>query len=629
MKLNPYAFAFAFLLAGLAACTSQPAATEAPCPLLLEAEAFAEHGGWAHDQQFMDQMGSPYLLAHGLGKPVADASTLLQARPGRYRLWVRTKDWVAPWGAKGTPGRFQVKLDGQAVPVEFGTEGALWHWQDGGIVELKAETRVVLHDLTGFEGRCDALLFSPDLAATPPEAGPAAASWRRQLRGLPETPEDGGSYDLVVVGGGIAGSCAAVAAAREGLKVALIQDRPVLGGNGSGEVRVKIEGLLHQKPWPAIGNLVAEFDGDRRKNAWPGRGLAPQAEDLRRLDLVRAQPGLSLFTEYRVNAVEAEPGRQLRAVIAENTRSGRRLRFAATYFADCTGDASVGFLAGAEFTMKTQGHMGVSNLWNQEIDCLCKDKAADLGRETAATGRVSVFPRTTPWAVDLSKLPFPGRGKATGQWMRPGEANFGEWFWESGFDRHPIDEVELMRDQNLRAMYGAWDALKNVDGAFPERELAWAAFIAGKRESRLLTGDVVVSGADFRGGRKFDDAAFPCTWHLDLHRADPKYREAGGGDPFISVATEGKEHRYQGPYWAPYRALYSRNIGNLWMAGRNISVDGEALGAVRVMRTCGMMGEVLGLAAGIAKRRGLSPRGVYEQALPELKEKIARGVLSR
>src|SRR5262245_10183509 len=132
--------------------------------LLLEAENFDDCGGWVVDQQFMDQMGSPYLLAHGLGEPVRDAVTRTRfASAGRYHVWVRTRDWVAPWHVPGTAGKFQVLINGKALPVIFGTEGAEWHWQDGGVIEVKRETKVALHDLTGFEGRCDAILFCRDL----------------------------------------------------------------------------------------------------------------------------------------------------------------------------------------------------------------------------------------------------------------------------------------------------------------------------------------------------------------------------------------------------------------------------------------------------------------------------------
>ncbi len=208
--------------------------------------------------------------------------------------------------------------------------------------------------------------------------------------------------------------------------------------------------------------------------------------------------------------------------------------------------------------------------------------------------------------------------------------DLGGWFWESGFDKDPIHDVERIRDLNLRAMYGAWDALKNVDGRYPNHRLGWSAFIAGKRESRRLLGDVVLTAEDFRKATVFPDPAFPCSWHIDVHTPDPIFAAGLQGDEFISTYTHGKEYTYNGPYWAPYRTLYSRNIANLFMAGRDISVTREALGAVRVMRTCGMMGEIVGKAAWIAMRHHSSPRGVYANHLPLLRELMAQpGALRR
>ncbi len=141
----------------------------------------------------MDQMGSPYLLAHGLGEPVRDAETTVQfPAAGNYRVWVRTRDWVAPWKAPGAPGRFKVLVNGKPLGATFGTEGAEWHWQDGGTVKVGREAKVALHDLTGFEGRCDAILFASDLGFRPPNEPSALAAFRRQALGLPEAPEDGG-----------------------------------------------------------------------------------------------------------------------------------------------------------------------------------------------------------------------------------------------------------------------------------------------------------------------------------------------------------------------------------------------------------------------------------------------------
>ena len=598
--------------------------------VLLECEQFADPGGWDIDQQSMDQMGSPYLLAHGLGVPVRDAVTTANfPAPGKFHVWVRTRDWVAPWNAPGAPGRFQLLVDGQPLAATFGTDGATWHWQNGGTVNVGPQAKVALHDLTGFEGRCDAVLFCADPSFQPPNDSAALADFRRAALGLPAQPEDGGSFDLVVVGGGLAGTSAAISAARNGLSVALVQDRPVLGGNGSSEVRVWPEGKTRQAPFPHIGEIVEELVPSAKP---PGGGNAKGAAiyaDERKLAVVRAEPRITLLTEQRVVAVEANHGR-LAAVIAQHVRSAKRLRLTGRLFADCTGDACVGFLAGADHEISKDGQMGASNLWNvldtadpaQVLKCACKDKEALALAVTAGT-TAAPFPRC-PWAVDLTDQPFPGRQGTKGQWTQGPLDHLGAWFWESGFDRDPVNDIERIRDLNLRAMYGAWDALKNVDHLYPNHRLGWAAFIAGKRESRRLLGDVILTGDDFRQGREFPDACFPCSWFIDLHTPNPAYAKGHQGDEFIARATTGKDYNYRGPYWAPYRCLYSRNIDNLFMAGRDISVDREALGPVRVMRTCGMMGEIVGKAASIAVHHDTSPRGVWQNHLPLLKELMSQ-----
>lgn len=604
--------------------------------LLLEAERFDSYGGWELDQQSIEQMGSPYLLAHGLGVPVQDAMTTahLEQR-GEYRVWVRTRDWVAPWNAPGAPGRFQVLVNGKPLDATFGTEGADWHWQDGGTVRLEAgDLHVALRDLTGFEGRCDSVLFCSDPAFVPPDTVEELERFRRAALGLPAEPVDGGSFDLVVSGGGIAGCCAALAAARNGLTVALIQDRPILGGNGSSEVRVWPEGHTLQQPFDHVGDIVEEILP--MKKADTGNAKAGSVyQDARKQEVLAAEPRLTLLTNHRVRGVEAEKN-HLRAVVAEDTRTGVRKRIVGKFFADCTGDATVGYLAKADYEMTRQAHQGMSNLWNvldqdnphQVLKCECKDKAA-LAIATEAGDVAAPFPRC-PWALDLSDKPFPGRSKLKGQWG--GDApldNLGAWFWESGFDRDPIDDVERIRDLNLRAMYGAWDALKNVDHLYPNHRIGWAAFIAGKRESRRLMGDVILSVEDFKQSRVFEDPAFPCSWHIDVHSPDGRFAAGLGQDSFISVATEGKDYRYVGPYWAPYRCLYSWNIDNLFMAGRNISVTHDALGPVRVMRTCGMMGEAIGKAAWICVSHNTTPRGVYEKHLPLFKQLLDQPGSSR
>ena len=598
------------LVAGLIGLlmTAHAMAAERPArgpTVLVEAEGFQDYGGWVDDSQFMDQMGSPFLLAHGLGVPVEDATTtVVLPKGGTYRVWVRTRDWVATWSAPGAPGRFQLIVDGKALDTLFGTEAAQWHWQDGGTIDARQrEIAVALHDLTGFEGRCDAVVFSTDDGFVPPNEEPAMSTFRRGSLRLGDEPDDGGAFDLVVVGGGIAGTCAAVSAARLDLKVALVQDRPVLGGNNSSEVRVWLQGSRNVEPYPRVGDVVAELE-QRRKAHYGPENTADLYEDDKKLAVVKALPNITLLLQHRVNAVEADSGRadsgRIAAVIAQHTKTGRRRRLAGRWFADCTGDGCVGFLAGADHEITPKGHMGRCNLWN-----------------VADTGKPAPFPRC-PWALNLGDRPFPGRWDD-----RRGTLALGGWYWESGFDHDPFEHSEYIRDWNFRATYGAWDALKNVDRRYPNHRLNWLAHISGKRESRRLLGDVILSREDLLSGRKYPDGCVPTGWKMDLHLPETRYEQGFKGDAFIAKALFTD---YRRPYWVPYRCLYSRNVSNLLMAGRDISVTHEALGSTRVMRTGGCMGEIVGMAASLCKRHDTDPRGVYREHLDELKTLMKRGV---
>lgn len=551
--------------------------------VLVEAETFAERGGWVVDPQAMDVMGSPYLLAHGLGEPVADAVTTVSVpRAGTYRVWVRTMDWVARWKAQGAPGKFRVLVAGKPLPFTFGTQGADWHWQEGGTVTLTAgPVPVRLHDLTGFEGRCDAVVFSDELDFTPPNELPAMTAWRHELLGLPDKPDEAGRFDAVVVGGGVAGCTAAVSAARLGLKVALIQNRPVLGGNSSSEVQVWIQGRTRQQPYPVLGEIVDEL------NTRPKSSPAPpeQFGDAKKLKVVQSEPNISLYFNEQAFAVGMEGGR-IASITARHTLTGRETTWRGRWFVDCTGDGTIGFLAGADYDYTTKGHLGSSNLWT-----------------VRDTGKPAPFPRL-PWALDMSKQIYPYQ-----------LSQLGNWVWESGFDKDTVGEIEAIRDHNLRAMYSVWSALKNDHHLYPNHKLQWAAFIAGKRESRRLLGDVILKREDILKPVLFPDRCVPCTWTIDLHYPDPKQAKNAPGEEFLAVA---KQEKYSGPYPIPYRCLYSRNIPNLFMAGRDISVDHEALGTIRVQATTGMMGEVVGRALSLCKKYDAGPRDVYEKHLDEL-----------
>jgi len=334
--------------------------------VFVEAEQFANHGGWELDQQSMEQMGSPYLLAHGLGIPVQDATTEIQfPKAGSYRVWVRTKDWVAPWNAPGAPGKFQLLLNGKAIPEIFGTKSATWHWHDGGIVNVGKSATLALHDLTGFEGRCEAILFCKDTNFKPTNDIAALTQFRRRLLGLPQKPENGGKFDLIVAGGGLAGTCAAISAARNGIKVALVQDRPVLGGNGSSEVRVWPEGHTNKSLFPHIGDIVNEIlpPITKRSGEVLNGVAASYYDDARKAKVVQSEPNITLLLNHRVVEVETEAS-EIKSLIIQSTLTSRQLRLQGKLFADCTGDATVGFKAGADYEYKVENLMGSSNLFN-------------------------------------------------------------------------------------------------------------------------------------------------------------------------------------------------------------------------------------------------------------------------
>ena len=562
--------------------------------LLVEAEQFAEPGGWVYDTQFIESMGSPYLLAHGMGQPVQDATTRVKfPSTGKWKVWVRTMDWVARWNTPGAPGKFQVLVDGKALSETFGTKGASWDWQPGGEIDVtKPEVAIALHDLTGFEGRCDAILFSKDPGFQPPDmkqSNDANAAFRWKLAGLPEKPVDGGSFDLVVVGGGYGGTAAAISAARMGCKVALVQNRPVLGGNGSSEVRVWAMGGIRRGLYPQLGEIVEEFQDQAKLSP----GTYEEFGDDKKEKLVRDEPNISLFFNHHVTSLEKEQSR-ISSVVALDVKTGLRRKFSGKFFCDATGHAFVAYMAGADHTIKETEHLGMSNMWRWK-----------------KTGSPTTFPEV-PWALPLAMedFPYPQRFHA-------------QWFWESGFDKHPILGLEDTRDWNFRAIYGAWNAMKNGGGKADHTDAAleWVAYIGGPRESRQVLGDVILTREDIAEKKPFTDGTVPTTWDIDLHYPKQEYAKGvAKDDPFISRAAFDKAVDRKHGYPVPYRCFYSRNIENLFTAGRCVSVTHEALGTVRVMKTGGMIGEVVGKAASIALKNQCTPREVYERYFPELQE---------
>ena len=570
----------------------------------LECEAFDDPGGWQNDTQFMDQMGSPYLLAHGLGRPVSDARTAFRVREtARYDVWVRTKNWTAPWHAGAGAGTFALVVDGTRLPTVLGVQGdGDWRWVRAGRVELKADEThaVALHDLDGFDGRCDALLFTTE--------SPDPQSLRRPANQTFEHSNNQTiSYDLCVVGGGIGGICTAVSAARLGLKVALVQDRPVLGGNNSSEVRVHLGAWQNMSPYPRLGDVLAEFGPKNGGNA----GSAANYEDGRKLAVVKAEKNIALFLNRRVTSVVTNASAAISEVGAVDTRRGDVLRIKARWFADCTGDGAVGCLAGADWRMgrETKGETGEP--WAPEKADMLTLGASVQWRARSGGASACAFP-LREWMIRFDD--------------RNGRAELkGDWDWEAGLGRDQIAEAEYIRDYGLLVAYSNWAYAKNLSkrkAEFADKELEWVAYVAGRRESRRLMGDFVLSERHILDRDFQPDGTCATTWTIDLHFPKTKEQSGFDGEPFRSNS----ENETIWPYPVPYRCLYSRNVPNLFMAGRCISVTHVALGTTRLMRTIGMMGEVVGMAASLCKRHDCQPRAVYSAHLAELKALMTKGV---
>lgn len=616
----------------------------------IEAESFQHKGGWQVDQQMIEGMGSPYLIAHGLGTPVKDAQTNVRIdTTAIYNVYVRTYNWTAPWYAAAGPGGFKVAINGKRLPHIVGQTGDSWQWQKAGTVNLKqGMAKLTLCDLTGFDGRCDAICLTTAEVA-PPDNLDELKQYRDKMLRRGAQSRSAGVFDLVVVGGGVAGISAAVAAARLGLKVALVQNRPVLGGNNSSEVRVHLGGRINTGKYPRLGDLQKEFAPTLEGNAMPAENYA----DDRKLQFVKAQPNVSLFLNHHVCGVRLKDNKTsnagcceangdanggssnkktccsntqnaacttsntainhdntIEAVVAMNILTGEEISFEAPLFADCTGDATLGVLAGARYAMGREAKtdydedlapqqadhmtMGVSMQWYAKK----KDKACK-------------FP-LFEYGVSFNEQTAEKRLK-------------GEWTWETGLNSCIVDNLERVRDYGMLVVYSNWSFLKNRSKdrqRYERQQLEWLAYVAGKRESRRLLGDYVLSEQDIVKNMPHEDATFTTTWSIDLHYPDTINAQNFPTGAFKAVSRQ----RVIYPYAVPYRCLYSRNVSNLFMAGRNISVTHVALGSVRVMRTTGMMGEVVGMAAAVCKEHKANPRQVYTHFLPHLQALMLQGV---
>lgn len=578
--------------------------------LFIEAESLTHRGGWVVDTASFETIGSAYLCAHGMGVPVPDAcGSFCVATGGRYRIYALTRDWGAVWSLPDPLGKFKIIVDGADTGTTLGTNGAEWAWQLACELNLLAGSHTIaLHDLTGFNARCDAIYIT-DSDVPPRNGRDEVAALRRELS-WKEISDVDTVYDLVVVGGGIAGICTAIAAMRSGVSVALIHDREMLGGCNSSEVRVSMGGIINLPPYPKLGNVVRSiapivgyptvyekecFEDDRKRLAFSVREGRPAKH--------------KLYTSSVVTDVEREGG-AITAVIMTNALSGKKTRIRGSLFSDCSGDGILARGCGCEV------------MYGRESRAEFGESLAPPERERLVMGHsIRWYSEEREYDTDFPDVDF--GLKFTDESCL--DCVSGDWEQESGFYRDTVKDAEYIRDFGLRAIYANWAYQKHHfkdKEKFRRRELKWVSSIGGKREGYRVCGDYILTQNDIENRVMHEDGTACLTWSIDMHFPEPT-NAAEFEEPFRSFAY----HRgIVEPYPVPYRCLYSRDVDNLFLGGRLVSTSHVAFSSVRVMRTLGELGEVVGMASSICKKYGCTPREVYTCHLDELKALLTEGI---
>lgn len=424
-------------------------------------------------------------------------------------------------------------------------------------------------------------------------------------------------FDLIVVGGGLSGLCAAIAAARHGTRTAIIQDRPVFGGNASSEIRVVPHGAAHSNAWTGETGIVMEMiHEDRAHNHvhFFDHGMTNSLFDLTLLEFVRREPNLTSFLNTTIRAVDAELvssdgvyNRRIVALHGSQMGSEKELVFTARQFIDATGDGMVGFLAGAEWRYGREAR----GEFNENLAPVVADEGtmgSTITMMARDVGRPVPF-NPPPWIQIYECEEDIGLNRKL--YHVGSRTMFGGYWWlEVCSPYHQIDDNEAIRTELHRHVLGVWNYIKNYS---PDKEkvanyaLEWLGMIPGKRESRRLMGDIIINENHFHEDQKWPDGIAYCGWWIDLHIPGGILNKANPGE------REDQDDNYKhwiriSPVSLPLRAYYSRNIENLWMAGRCLSATHVGLGPLRVMLSLGLQGQSVGTAASYALEHNLTPR---------------------
>ncbi|TYR35133.1 FAD-dependent oxidoreductase [Sphingobacterium phlebotomi] len=417
--------------------------------------------------------------------------------------------------------------------------------------------------------------------------------------------------ELAIVGGGLSGVCTAITAARKGVKVVLIQDRPVLGGNASSEVRLWILGatshLGNNNRWSREGGVIDEI---LVENTYSNKEGNPLLFDAILLDKVKAEPSITLLLNTAVYEVNKKDDDTINSIKGFCSQNSTEYIVYAPLFCDASGDGIVGFLSGAAFRMgaEKKEEFGEKFAPTEEYGEL-------LGHSmyfyTKDTGRPVKY-KAPGFALDVAKE-VPKFRKFNAK-----EHGCQLWWLEHGGRMDTVHDTEQIKWDLWKVIYGAWDYVKN-SGNFPEAEtmtLEWVGTIPGKRESRRFEGDYMLRQQDIVEQREHEDAVAYGGWSIDLHPADGVFSEKPGCNQWHA----------KGVYQIPYRCLYSKNIKNLFLGGRLISATHVAFASTRVMATAAHIGQAIGMAAYIAKEKQyLYPRDILTKGfISELQQELLK-----
>lgn len=405
------------------------------------------------------------------------------------------------------------------------------------------------------------------------------------------------SVDFCVIGGGLSGMCAAIAAARHGLKVALMHERPMLGGNASSEIRMWVCGAHgdNNRETGLLEEIMMENqyrNPDKNYHIW----------DSILYEKVRFEKNITLLLNCSCMDAEME-GDRIRYVTGWQMTTQRFHRVGARLFADCSGDSILAPLTGAPYREGREARSEFGETIPPEqadghtmgLSCMLQAEETDAPHK--------FIPPFWAEKIDSSKL-----NHRTPDLSNPME-NF--WYLELGGTRDEIGETEEIRDELQALAYGMWDYLKNDPEQAAKHEnwrLDWVGILPGKRESRRYVGAYTMTEHDVRAGGRFPDEVAYGGWSMDDHHPSG----------FRTSEPPTIYHPAPSPYGIPFRCLYSVAVPNLMFAGRNISVTHAAMSSTRVMGTCALLGQAVGTAAFIAVQRGCLPKDISENRVDEL-----------